>query len=203
MIPTSFAWLYEDLWHHRWLQLDERTFLKAKVLAVCATAVQSRILGPTKLLRLNTWNFQTEISMCFWLNIYQNCRTYSNILSHIVTRYEERVTVSHRKQKHQGCCLNWYQMISRSLRSRSLGVLESNFTFRSRCPSNISFEPLALHGHPGNFQWSLVTFSSLASVVSLKKNTHIGIAIYISYIELDYNNNIYNKYIILLYILWI
>ncbi len=31
-----------------------KNFLKAKVLAVCATAVQSRILGPTKLLRFET-----------------------------------------------------------------------------------------------------------------------------------------------------
>lgn len=87
---------------------------------------------------------------------HQNCRTYSNILSHIVTRAV-------------------LKLISNDIKvSRSLGVSESwnqISTFRSRSSSNISFEPLALHGHPGNFQWSLVTFSSLASVVQLKKNT--------------------------------
>lgn len=113
MIPTSFAWLYEDLWHHRWLQLDERTFLKAKVLAVCATAVQSHILGPTKLLRLNTWNYQWNL-MCFWLKHLSKLSNIFEILSHILTRYEEKGHCESQKTKTSGAVfLNWYQMISK------------------------------------------------------------------------------------------
>ena len=54
-----------------------KNFLKAKVLAVCATAVQSRILGPTKLLRFETSSHYPMIHVLLIEHLSkQNCRTH-------------------------------------------------------------------------------------------------------------------------------
>ena len=184
MIPTSFAWLYEDLWHHRWLQLDERTFWKPRCWLFAPLPSKVVFWARQSCLDLTHETFKQKSHVL----LIEHLSKLSNIFEHIVTYSHKIRRKGHgesQETKTSGAVFffSWYQMIRyrRSLRSRSLGVLGPNFTFRSRSPSNISFEPLALLGHPGNFQWSLVTFSSLASVVQLKKNTHIGIAIYISY----------------------